>query len=46
MRDPALASVPKVIELPKVRDGVEMDPVNVGILRRLARPARRRAAAA
>jgi deoxyribonuclease-4 len=39
MRDPSLAGVPKVIELPKLRDGVEMDPVNVGTLRRLARPA-------
>jgi deoxyribonuclease-4 len=36
MRDPALVDVPKVCELPKVRDGVEMDPVNVGRLRRLA----------
>jgi deoxyribonuclease-4 len=36
MRDPALCRVPKVIELPKRREGVEMDPVNVGVLRRLA----------
>lgn len=37
MRDPALHDVPKVCELPKLRDGVEMDPVNVDCLRRLAR---------
>lgn len=36
MRDPVLARVPKVIETPKRRDGVEMDPVNVETLRRLA----------
>ena len=37
MRDPALRDVPKVCELAKLRDGVEMDPVNVERLRRLAR---------
>jgi deoxyribonuclease-4 len=42
MRDPALRDVPKVCELPKIRDGVEMDPVNVGRLRRLADPDARR----
>ncbi|MFN2432114.1 MAG: deoxyribonuclease IV [Gemmatimonadota bacterium] len=36
LRDPTLAGVPKVVELPKVRDGVLMDPVNVGVLRSLA----------
>jgi deoxyribonuclease-4 len=41
MADPALARIPKVIELPKLSGGVAMDPVNVGVLRRLARPAAR-----
>jgi hypothetical protein len=27
--------VPKVIETPKEEDGVEMDPVNLGVLRAL-----------
>ncbi len=43
MGDPALARIPKVIELPKVRNGVAMDPINVGVLRRLARPGGRAA---
>jgi deoxyribonuclease-4 len=41
MNDPALARIPKVIELPKLRDGIAMDPINVGVLRRLARPSGR-----
>jgi deoxyribonuclease-4 len=36
MRDPVLAAIPKVIETPKKRDGVEMDPLNLATLRRLA----------
>jgi deoxyribonuclease-4 len=36
MRDRALSRVPKVIETPKLAGGVEMDPVNVATLRRLA----------
>lgn len=36
MRDTRLAGVPKLVETPKLRDGVPMDPVNVRRLRRLA----------
>ena len=36
MRDASLRDVPKIVELPKVRDGVLMDPLNVAFLRRLA----------
>lgn len=39
LRDRALANVPKLIETPKRKAGVDMDPVNVGRLRRLARMA-------
>jgi len=36
MNEPRFAAVPKVIETPKERDGVAMDPVNLAILRGLA----------
>jgi deoxyribonuclease-4 len=36
MNDPDFAGVPKIIETPKEEDGRQMDPVNLGILRRLA----------
>ncbi len=38
MRDPELHDIPKIVELPKERDGVRMDPVNIALLRRLAHP--------
>jgi deoxyribonuclease-4 len=44
MKDRALARVPKVTELPKVRDGVAMDEVDMAVLRRLAQGAKRRSA--
>jgi deoxyribonuclease-4 len=34
--DPRFARVPKIIETPKEEDGRQMDPVNLGVLRRLA----------
>ena len=36
MNDPRFARVPKIIETPKEEDGRQMDPVNLGVLRRLA----------
>ncbi|HZI89504.1 MAG TPA: deoxyribonuclease IV [Candidatus Polarisedimenticolia bacterium] len=36
LRDPRLRAVPKIIELPKGKDGVAMDRRNLGLLRRLA----------
>lgn len=36
MNDPRFARVPKIIETPKQDGGREMDPVNLGVLRRLA----------
>lgn len=35
MNDPRFARVPKIIETPKEEDGRQMDPVNLGVLRRL-----------
>ena len=35
MNDRRFAAVPKIIETPKEEGGVQMDPVNLGILRRL-----------
>lgn len=35
MNDPRFASVPKIIETPKEAGGRQMDPVNLGVLRRL-----------
>jgi deoxyribonuclease-4 len=40
MNDPRFARVPKIIETPKEEDGRQMDPVNLGVLRRLAGKAR------
>jgi deoxyribonuclease-4 len=40
VNDPRLARVPKIIETPKEEGGREMDPVNLGVLRRLAGAAR------
>jgi deoxyribonuclease-4 len=40
MNDPRFAAVPKIIETPKEEGGRQMDPVNLGILRRLAGAAR------
>ena len=36
MNDPRFVGVPKIIETPKEEQGREMDPVNLGVLRRLA----------
>ncbi|HWR98759.1 MAG TPA: deoxyribonuclease IV [Candidatus Methanoperedens sp.] len=36
MNDPRFARVPKIIETPKEEGGRQMDPVNLGVLRRLA----------
>lgn len=36
MTDPRFALVPKIIETPKEEGGRQMDPVNLGVLRRLA----------
>jgi deoxyribonuclease-4 len=36
MNDPRFARVPKIIETPKEEKGRQMDPVNLGVLRRLA----------
>jgi deoxyribonuclease-4 len=36
MNDPRFAGVPKIIETPKEEGGRQMDPVNLGVLRRLA----------
>jgi deoxyribonuclease-4 len=36
MNDPRFLRVPKIIETPKEEDGQQMDPVNLGVLRRLA----------
>jgi deoxyribonuclease-4 len=36
MNDPRFAAVPKLIETPKERDGRQMDPFNLAVLRRLA----------
>jgi deoxyribonuclease-4 len=36
MNDPRLRHVPKLIEMPKLLDGKDMDPINLGILRDLA----------
>jgi len=36
LRDPRLRAIPKIIELPKGKDGIEMDRRNMGLLRRLA----------
>ena len=36
LRDPRLRAIPKIIELPKGKDGVAMDRRNLGLLRRLA----------
>lgn len=36
MRDPRFRNIPKILETPKVRDGVDMDRVNAERLRRLA----------
>jgi len=35
MNDPRFAGVPKIIETPKEEGGRQMDPVNLGVLRRL-----------
>jgi deoxyribonuclease-4 len=35
MNDPRFAGVPKIIETPKEENGRQMDPVNLGVLRRL-----------
>jgi len=35
LRDPRLSAIPKIIELPKGKDGVVMDRRNLGLLRRL-----------
>jgi deoxyribonuclease-4 len=40
MNDPRFAGVPKIIETPKEEDGRPMDPVNLGVLRRLVGRAR------
>lgn len=40
MNDPRFAGVPKIIETPKEENGRQMDPVNLGVLRRLAGKAR------
>jgi deoxyribonuclease-4 len=40
MNDPRFARVPKIIETPKEEGGRQMDPVNLGVLRRLAGKAR------
>jgi deoxyribonuclease-4 len=40
MNDPRFAAVPKIIETPKEEGGRQMDPVNLGVLRRLAGAAR------
>lgn len=37
MNDPRLAGVPKIIETPKQDEGRQMDPVNLGALRRLVK---------
>jgi deoxyribonuclease-4 len=36
MNDPRFVRVPKIIETPKEKDGRQMDPVNLAVLRRLA----------
>jgi deoxyribonuclease-4 len=36
MNDPRLRSIPKLLEMPKLLDGKDMDPINLGILRDLA----------
>ena len=36
VNDPRFALVPKIIETPKEDGGRQMDPVNLGVLRRLA----------
>jgi len=35
MNDPRFAGVPKIIETPKEENGRQMDPINLGVLRRL-----------
>ena len=40
MNDARFARVPKIIETPKEEDGRQMDPVNLGLLRRIAGKAR------
>jgi deoxyribonuclease IV len=44
LREPAFAAVPKILETPKedAPDGRPWDAVNLALLRRLARPPRRR----
>lgn len=41
MNDPRFASIPKLLETPKELDGVDMDPVNLGILRGLVHRSRK-----
>jgi len=41
LHDPRFAAVPKILETPKIENGKAMDPVNLTLLRRLARQARR-----
>ena len=38
MRDERFSGIPKIIETPKKKDGLKMDPVNLSRLRRLAEP--------
>ncbi|MBI5569481.1 MAG: deoxyribonuclease IV [Desulfomonile tiedjei] len=35
MNDPRLRRIPKLLETPKERDGTDMDPINLGLLRSL-----------
>ncbi|TMQ51417.1 MAG: deoxyribonuclease IV [Candidatus Eisenbacteria bacterium] len=39
LRDPRLRAIPKILELPKGKDGVVMDRRNLGLLRRLSEKA-------
>lgn len=41
MREKRFNSVPKILETPKEEDGRQMDQVNLALLRRLARPAKK-----
>jgi len=38
MNDPRFLTIPKLLETPKERDGIDMDPINLGILRGLIAP--------